>query len=145
VADLKAAEQFYCGLLGLKIQERVGDSFIFLTFGEAHHDLALQQIVSNAPIAAYTTSSAMVGLYHSAFEVASAREFLDIVEKLKAKSVPYSLIDHGISWAAYTADPSGNGVEIYIDRRTTPGGSRLWDGKSGRLSEKTVKAAAESS
>lgn len=49
VSDLKAAEEFYCKILGLKLQERVQDLFSFLTFGDAHHDIALQQVNSSAP------------------------------------------------------------------------------------------------
>ena len=134
VNNLKAAEEFYCKILGLKLQERVHDVFSFLTFGDAHHDLALQQVNGSAPRLRDSPENSS-GLYHTAFEVHSTEELSSVIEKLKANSFEYTLVDHRISWAVYTQDPSGNGVEIYLDRRNAPRGGRVWGGFSKRLSE----------
>ena len=69
----------------------------------------------------------------------SADELLALVNKLKQRGSRYSLVDHGISWAAYTEDPSGNGVEIYLDRRKAPGGTKHWGGVSRYLAEGEIK------
>ena len=42
VSDLDRSEAFYRATLGLEVSERVGASFVFMSFGDAHHDLALQ-------------------------------------------------------------------------------------------------------
>jgi catechol 2,3-dioxygenase len=123
----------------LQVQERIGDTFSFLSFGEAHHDFALQQVHEEPRPSSRQRSGEAPGLYHSAFEVSSVDEFLRVLEKLKVNSFSYALVDHGISWAAYTEDPSGNGVEIYLDRRNAPGGTTRWGGRSSELSEQTLR------
>lgn len=139
VADLAAAERFYCDIIGLQVQERIGDTFSFLSFGEAHHDFALQQVQETARPSSRQRSGEAPGLYHSAFEVSSVDEFLSVLDNLKANSFSYALVDHGTSWAAYTEDPSGNGVEIYLDRRNAPGGTTRWGGRSSKLSEADIE------
>jgi len=142
VSDLKAAERFYCEIIGLKEQERVADAFLFLTFGESHHEIALQEISRDRQPISEPDRQDKPGLYHSAFEVDTPRELLEVIKRFDAKSVPFSLVDHKISWALYTEDPSGNGVEVYLDRRTSPGGRRVWGGASTRLSVDTITRAA---
>lgn len=135
VSDLSSAERFYSEILGLQVQERIDGAFVFLSYGEAHHDLALQQIEGGPHSPPALRADDAPGLYHSAFEVASEDEFRLVLGKLKAHGFSYALVDHGISWAAYTEDPSGNGVEVYLDRRRAPRGSMHWHGRSTALSE----------
>ena len=139
VSDLAAAERFYCDIIGLRVQERIGDTFLFLSFGEAHHDFALQAIHGTPRSPSTQRSSEAPGLYHSAFEVDSVEALLVALDELKARGFSYALVDHGISWAAYTEDPSGNGVEIYLDRRDAPGGVARWGGRSNALSERQIR------
>ena len=113
VRDLDRALAFYRDILGLRITERLDDDMVFLTFGEAHHDIALQAVGSGAPSAAPRA----VGLYHTAFEVGTDAELRDIAKKLAEAGFPGAAVDHGISHAYYTADPDGNGVEVYRDTR----------------------------
>lgn len=134
VDDLGAAERFYCGVLDLKVTERIGDSFVFLSFGEAHHDLALQEV----SVQGRQAPSGGVGLYHSAFEVPSSAALLEVVQRLMAEQVPFALVDHGISWAVYTEDPAGNGVEVYLDRRSTHAGRNRWHGTSAVLTASQI-------
>ena len=141
VSDLAAAEGFYRDIIGLQVQERIGETFLFLTFGEAHHDFALQEIHGTARSPSKERSGEVPGLYHTAFEVSSADELLVALDKLKARGFAYALVDHGISWAAYTEDPSGNGVEIYLDRRDAPDGVARWGGRSKALSERQIREA----
>ncbi len=141
VSGISAAEKFYCDVIGLSVKERINDYFVFLSFGEAHHDLALQEIgvgdTEQHPMGEMTP-----GLYHSAFEVDSARELLECVQKLSKQRVGFSMVDHQISWAVYTNDPSGNGVEIFLDRRGAPGGSESWNGRSRHLDIATLSREA---
>ena len=142
VSDLAAAERFYCEILGLQVHERIGETFLFLTFGEAHHDFALQEIHGATRSPSRQRSGEVPELYHTAFEVSSSDELLGVLDKLKERGFSYALVDHGISWAAYTEDPSGNGVEIYLDRRNAPGGVMRWGGRSKTLSERQIREAA---
>ena len=128
VRDLDRALAFYRDLLGLRVTERLGDDMAFLSAGDAHHDVALQAIGARAQ----TAPPASVGLYHTAFEVDSEAELKALVSRLAHGGHPALGVDHGISHAFYTADPDGNGVEIYRDtreenRRVT------WGGTSSRL------------
>ena len=50
-------------------------------------------------------------------------------------------VDHYISWAMYFDDPDGNGLEIYCDTRTQPGGRQLWHGDNAPLENETILAA----
>lgn len=137
VRDLDRAEEFYRTLLGAKQTERLDHHYSFLSMGGAHHEVALQEI---GPVAQNPTPD-MIGLYHSAFEVNDTREFLSAIERMDELGVPCTLVDHGISWAAYTADPDGNGVEVYLDRRASIGGADAWKGTSRRLRKSEIVAS----
>lgn len=128
VRDLDRALAFYRDLLGLKITERLGDAMVFLTFGDAHHDVALQAHGPDSP----APHPRGVGLYHTAFEVGTEDELRAYAEKLRAAGIPFTPVDHGISHALYCDDPDGNGVEIYRDTRTEQN-SPAWSGLSSRL------------
>ncbi|NDC36511.1 MAG: biphenyl-2,3-diol 1,2-dioxygenase [Proteobacteria bacterium] len=138
VRNLDRAVAFYSALLGAKVTERLGQHYAFLTMGEAHHELALQALGDDAK----SPPPHAVGLYHSAFEVASQGELAAAIERLKALGSRCDLVDHGISWALYTADPDGNGVEIYLDRRQAAGGAKSWNGQSYALDLETIKTGA---
>ena len=126
VSDLPRAEKFYQDILGASVSERVGTQYSFLTFGASHHEVALQQ----GGVHLRGGDAARSPLYHTAFEVATKDDLLNVLEKLKDSDSRFSLIDHGISWALYTHDPDGNGVEVYVDRRFAQFGQKLWQGKS---------------
>jgi catechol 2,3-dioxygenase len=139
VRRLDRALEFYQEMLGLKLVERVGDDFAFLSFGAAHHDVALQALGDRAALPA----PAAVGLYHVAFEVHDAATLLSRWDALHARGRVVG-VDHGISWALYTNDPDGNGVEVYLDRRGDASRAS-WKGHSLPLERRRVEevAAAE--
>jgi catechol 2,3-dioxygenase len=139
VRSLPEAERFYTTALGLKVTERIGRHFVFLSFGEAHHDVALQALGESARPPAPGT----VGLYHSAFEVPGAAALLSALSRLDELGVRTSLVDHGLSWAIYTHDPDGNGVEIYLDRRESHDGRTVWSGRSYELTRDDIRAASD--
>ena len=64
VSDVDRSVAFYTDVFELSVTERHG-RYAFLSFGEHHHDVALQGVGPGAP-----GQSAGVGLYHAAFEVA---------------------------------------------------------------------------
>ncbi|MFN9971437.1 MAG: VOC family protein [Phycisphaerae bacterium] len=136
VRRLERAIDFYRDTLGLRLVERVGDDYAFLSFGEAHHDVALQALGDRATLPA----PGAVGLYHVAFEARHARELLSRWDTLRPRARVVA-VDHGISWALYTTDPDGNGVEIYLDRRAA-GGAAAWRGHSLPLERRRLEEAA---
>jgi len=111
VRDADRAVEFYTAALGLEVTERHG-SFAFLSFGDRHHDVALQGVGADAP-----GPGPGIGLYHTAFEVQSPDALAATYERLRERDVTISPVDHGISKAIYFDDPDGNGVEVYLDTR----------------------------
>jgi catechol 2,3-dioxygenase len=105
VSDLERSQAFYRAALGLELSEQVGGSFVFTSFGDAHHDLALQ------------AHPDALGLYHFAIEVADEAELARAVDRVREAGVEFTAVDHGISKSIYFSDPDGHGVEIYCDAR----------------------------
>lgn len=126
VRDLPRAIGFYTRFFDLKLIEQVADDYAFLSGGEFHHEIALQNVGPNAP----ATHQNGIGLYHIAFEVPDARSLAMAYQQLTEAGVRVAPIDHLISWAIYFDDPDGNGLEIYWDTRREPGGTELWAGRN---------------
>ncbi len=134
VRSLERAIDFYTRYLGLHLTERVGDSYAFLTAGEYHHEIALQQVGPNAP----QPPAHGTGLYHVAFEVRDKHAFASAYKALTEADISVASVDHFISWAMYFDDPDGNGLEIYWDTRNEPGGRQLWHGENTPLEPTTI-------
>ena len=130
VTDLDRSIDFYCTHLALEVTERTGP-FAFLSWGDRHHDLALQEI-DGVP-----NPSNGVGLYHVAFEVETEAVLASIYRGLRDDGVPVSPVDHGISKALYVSDPDGIGVEIYVDTRSSL--DQRWGGRSKRFDPETAR------
>jgi catechol 2,3-dioxygenase len=115
----------------------VGHQYAFLTSGDLHHEIALQNVGPNAP----QPHSCSTGLYHVAFEVPDRASLALAYRNLTEAGVPVATVDHLISWAIYFSDPDGNGLEIYWDTRGEPGGQQLWRGRNVPLSEEKILMA----
>jgi catechol 2,3-dioxygenase len=113
VRDLDRSLAFYRDLLGLREVARYGAQMVFLSCGENHHDLALQQIGKSAP----DSNPAAVGLYHLAFKVGdSLRDLIEMKAKLEAAGVQIlGASDHRVSKAIYVLDPDSIEIELYTD------------------------------
>ena len=111
VRNVERAVAFYTDVFDLDVSDRHGP-FVFLTFGDHHHDVALQGVGSDA-----AGPGSGIGLYHAAFEVESRETLGRIYETLDERGVRVDPIDHGISEALYFDDPDGNGLEVYRDTR----------------------------
>jgi catechol 2,3-dioxygenase len=135
VTDVDRAVDFYADLLDLAVTERQGN-FAFLTFGDHHHDLALQG--GALPADETGDGRSRVGLYHSAFEVGSPAALRDVYERLRAWDVAVSPVDHRISKAFYFDDPDGNGVEVYLDTRAETDRDE-WRGENRRFDPATLE------
>jgi catechol 2,3-dioxygenase len=129
VRDVDRAVAFYTDVLELDVTER-HDRFAFCSFGDHHHDLALQGLGGGAEREGPTGPS--VGLYHSAWEVPDGATLRETYERLVERGVEVAPVDHGISKALYFDDPDGNGVEVYLDTRAERG-IEHWDGRNERF------------
>jgi catechol 2,3-dioxygenase len=139
VRDLDRAVAFYTRMFGLRVVERVGDQYAFLSGSDVHHEIALQNVGPQAP----QPPMHGTGLYHVAFEVPGRRSFAQSYLQLTGAGVEVALVDHYISWAMYFTDPDGNGLEIYCDTRHEPHGQALWRGRNALLRVDTIMAALE--
>jgi len=114
VAELDRALDFYCGVLGFELQQRIGDEAAFVSAGGYHHHIGLNTWHSRggSPPPAGST-----GLFHTAIRYPTRRTLADAVRRLADAGIPITgASDHGVSEAIYLNDPDGNGVELYWDR-----------------------------
>jgi catechol 2,3-dioxygenase len=114
VADIDRALDFYCGVLGFELQQRIGDQAAFLSAGGYHHHIGLNTWESRGgspPPPGHT------GLFHVAIRYPDRRTLADALRRLVEATIPIGgASDHGVSEAIYLADPDGNGLELYRDR-----------------------------
>ena len=114
VADLERSLAFYCGVLGFRLMQRMGDSAAFISAGGYHHHLGLNtwESLGGAPPPPGST-----GLYHTAIRFPDRRNLAQAVQRVLDAGIPLTgASDHGVSEAIYLDDPDGNGVELYRDR-----------------------------
>ncbi len=114
VADLDRALDFYCGVLGFELQQRIGDEAAFVSAGGYHHHIGLNTWHSKGAPAPPVHST---GLFHLAIRYPSRAALADALRRLSDAGIPLSAAsDHGVSEALYLSDPDANGIELYWDR-----------------------------
>jgi catechol 2,3-dioxygenase len=114
VADLDRALDFYCGVLGFELQQRLGDEAAFVSAGGYHHHIGLNTWHSRggSPPPPGTT-----GLFHTAIRYPTRRALADALRRVSEAGIRLTgASDHGVSEALYLDDPDANGVELYWDR-----------------------------
>lgn len=114
VADLERSLDFYCGLLGFELTQKLGTDAAFISAGGYHHHIGLNTWYSkNSPQATQNS----VGLFHTAILYPTRKDLALILKRLQDVQYPLTgAADHGVSEALYLNDPDGNGVELYWDR-----------------------------
>ena len=111
IADLDRSFEFYRDLLGL-IELRHEGNRVELGTRDRRPLLTLTAISGTQP-----RPRGMVGLYHYALLLPSRSELGRVLLHLFEHQWPFEgFADHGVSEAAYLADPDGNGIELYSDR-----------------------------
>ena len=112
VRDAAKSRDFYTRTLGLKVaHEELERGAVFLSFGEAHHDLALFQLATGE-----AADATQPGLHHMAWQLGTFDELQAAYRELKALGVPIeSTIEHNVTRSVYFRDPDGNRVELYCD------------------------------
>lgn len=124
VRALDRSVPFYIRMLRLRLTERVG-RHAFLAIGDEHHSVALEEIGTGS----VEPSRRAVGVAHVAFQAPDRAAFAAVRERLRRADWAFQSRDNGISWAVRFKDPDGNEIEIYVDRRRSPGGTPLWGGR----------------
>ena len=114
VSSLERALDFYTGILGFELTQRIGTSAAFLSAGGYHHHLGLNTWES---LGGAAPPPGTTGLYHFAIRYPDRVALGDALRRLVAAKVPLDgASDHGVSEALYLRDPDGNGLELYYDR-----------------------------
>ncbi|MEZ5337517.1 MAG: VOC family protein [bacterium] len=114
VADVERALDFYCGVLGFTLTQRMGRRAAFVSAGGYHHHIGLNswESAGGTPAPAGHT-----GLFHAALRYPSPQALGDALLRLQRAGWPLTgAADHGVSLALYLNDPDGNGLELYWDR-----------------------------
>ena len=114
VSDIQRSLDFYCGILGFELQQKVGTQAAFISAGGYHHHIGLNTWESRggSPPPRGTT-----GLYHVAIRYPSRASLADALQRLTDAGIPLDgASDHGVSQALYLHDPDHNGIELYWDR-----------------------------
>jgi catechol 2,3-dioxygenase len=113
VADLDRALDFYTGVLGFELTQRMPGA-AFMSAGGYHHHIALNtwESLGGSPPPSGTT-----GLYHLAILYPTRPLLADALRRVVEAKIPLDgASDHGVSEALYLRDPDDNGVELYWDR-----------------------------
>ena len=112
VRDLERSQSFYEDVLGLRVTTAIPGRMVFLSAGEASHELALMSVGADA----LGPEQSRVGLYHFAWEMESFEDLRQIYSELNQKDVKVGGVgDHGISLGVYFFDPDGNEVEVFYE------------------------------
>jgi catechol 2,3-dioxygenase len=111
VASLDQSFAFYRDLLGLVVLRHEGNR-VELGAHDRRPLLTLTAIPGTQP-----RPRGIVGLYHYALLFPNRRELGRALLHLFERRWPFEgFADHGVSEAAYLADPDGNGIELTADR-----------------------------
>jgi catechol 2,3-dioxygenase len=114
VADLRRALEFYSGVLGFELMQRLGDQAAFLSAGGYHHHIALNTWES---LGGSPPPEGSTGLYHTAIVYPTRAALATALRRVLAARIPLEgAADHGVSESIYLRDPDDNGVELYCDK-----------------------------
>jgi len=105
VADVKAAEAFYTGVIGMNVTARYGSSASFMAAGGYHHHVGVNTWAS---LGASPPPPGSAGLRHFEIAVPSKAERDRIEDRVARAGGPIEEASGGIR----TRDPSGNGIVL---------------------------------
>ena len=114
VQSLKASEQFYRSLLGMKISGRNRRTkMTFLSFGREHHDIALMELPHGRK---HVSGKAVQKLHHFCVYVKTPEEVDALYAALKRRKIPAVSGPEILAVAGNRSvsflDPDGNRVEV---------------------------------
>jgi catechol 2,3-dioxygenase len=105
VADLKAAEAFYHGVLGFDIVMRYGPSALFVSAGGYHHHVGLN---TWAGVGAPPAPAGSAGLRYFVVQLPAQAALNAVLARVREAGLPIEPRDEG----ALVRDASGNGVVL---------------------------------
>jgi catechol 2,3-dioxygenase len=105
VAEVKAAEAFYTGVIGMNVTARYGSSASFVAAGGYHHHVGVNTWAS---LGASPPPPGSAGLRHFEIVVPSKAERDRIADRVARAGCPIEEASDGIR----TRDPSGNGIVL---------------------------------
>jgi catechol-2,3-dioxygenase len=85
VADLERALDFYCGVLGFELKQRLGEQAAFVSAGGYHHHIGLNTWESRGGSPPARSST---GLYHVAIRYPDRPALADALRRLLEAGVP---------------------------------------------------------
>ncbi|HEX9614600.1 MAG TPA: VOC family protein [Bacteroidota bacterium] len=113
VLDLERVAAFYRDIIGLRETRREQQVVRLSASGSEP-----AQVVLVGDPGARPRSATAPGLFHTAFLLSSRKELALILRHIGESGWRFQgFADHGVSEAIYLADPEGNGLELYRDRR----------------------------
>lgn len=111
VRDKQKQLRFYRDTLGLDVADK--GQVVELSPEGAVDPLIVLEVDPNASPRRRTST----GLFHQALRFPTRRTLALVFKRLYELQYPFEgFADHGVSEAIYTADPEGNGVELYWDK-----------------------------
>ncbi|PTY02681.1 glyoxalase [Opitutaceae bacterium EW11] len=114
VSNLQRSLEFYCGVLGFELIQRLGREAAFVSAGGYHHHIGLNTWES---LGGHPPPTGSTGLYHVAILYPTRAALADALRRLRKAGIPLDgAADHGVSEALYLHDPDRNGIELYWDR-----------------------------
>jgi len=114
VSNLDRSLDFYCGVLGFIIKQRISNQAAFIAAGDYHHHIGLNTWESKNRACPPLGST---GLYHLAILYPERKELADALKRLRDHKISLTgASDHGVSEALYLDDPDKNGLELYWDK-----------------------------
>jgi catechol 2,3-dioxygenase len=105
VADLRATEEFYSGVLGFDVMQRSYPGALFVSAGGYHHHLGLNTWHSRG---APAPAAGAVGLRSFEVRLGDQAAHDDVLARVEAAGVAYERLPG----ATLVRDPSGNTVEL---------------------------------
>jgi catechol 2,3-dioxygenase len=113
VADIDRALDFYIGVLGFELTQRMPGA-AFMSAGGYHHNIAVNTWES---LGAEPPPPGTTGLFHLAILYPTRPLLADALRRVTEAKIPLDgASDHGVSEALYLRDPDNNGVELYWDK-----------------------------
>jgi len=109
VSDPETSARWYEDVLGMEESAR-GESWVMMSFGEKHHDIALIKAEAGA-------QQGGLGLQHYGLEIDGDEETLRrLYGMLLSKKVEVvKTTDHEIGKGVYFNDPDGNRLEFFLE------------------------------
>lgn len=107
VADIPAAQAFYCDVLGFDLVQRYGPSALFVSAGGYHHHIGLNTWAGQG---APPAPGGSAGLRHYEVLLPNAGAMNATAQRLERAGIPFERTDSAVA----VSDPSGNRILMTV-------------------------------